>query len=552
MDKEELIKEIKEKISSYPFDVVEGKITVCRNIRLCCERFIRFLDRDDMYFDVKAVEKVINFTKQLKHFKGQYAGKQFLLEDWQKFIYAGVYGFKWKKNKLRVTRTFILSIGRKNGKSSLLSAMALYALIADGEKGAECTIAANSAKQASILFDMASRYIKSVDPKEKYFRRFRDKILFDLTDSKIDVVSSDNSKLDGKNCSFAVVDEIAAAPDSGTFDILEESMGSRNQPLMCCCSTRGFQLSGFYKELEDGAIEVLEGVREDDSLFPVVYTLDKDDDWKDEEVWIKANPNLGVSLSKDFIKQQIKKSENAPSQEISIKTKLLNLWVSSSDTWIPMQYIYDSMKVVDINKFKDAYCFVGIDLSAVSDLTCITCLIENEYKYYVKNWYFLPSSALTNNPNEEKYKRWVNQGYLIATQGNVTDYDEVLKLLMKLQNVVPIQLVSYDMWNSTQWAISATEQGLPLQPYSQSIQSMNRPTKELERLIRSGKVIIDKNPITSFCFENAVPKLDWNDNIKIVKNSQMQKIDGVISIIMALGGLLSNQTYDNSIASINF
>lgn len=551
-EKEKIIERIKNEITTYPFDVIDGQVVTCTYIRLACQRFINWLNLEDRYFDVDAVLKVINFIEKLQHFKGQFAGQNFKLENWQKWIIATIYGFKWKKNNLRVIRTFILSIGRKNGKSSLIAAMALYHLIGDGEASAEVVACANSSAQASILFKMCSNYLKKLDKKGKYFQFYRDSINFPITDSTLKIVSSDASRLDGLNVSFAVEDETGAAPSSELWDVLETSQGSRLQPLICSCSTRGFQLNGFYKELEQTGIDVLNGIKEDDSLFTAIYTLDDDDDYKDDKNWIKANPNLGISINEEFLTQQIKKCENNPIQEVSIRTKLFNQWVSSSSTWIPLQNVANLMQVVDLQQYKGMFAYLSFDLAAVSDLTALSIMIQIDDKYIYKTYYYLPESCLKDNVNSQLYREWHKGGYLTVTSGNVTDYNYVFNDIKKLQNTLLINKISYDDWNSRDFVIKCTENGMPMCPYSQSIGSMNRPTKELQRLILSGKVIIDKNPITLFCFENSVPKMDWNDNVKIVKNTPMQKIDGVIVMIMALGGYLQEVHYDNEISVSKF
>ena len=544
----EIEKEIREKITTYPWDVLEGKILTCENIKLACKRFIGFLDMEDRYFDVGDVERTIRFFERFRHFTGQYNNKPFILQEWQKFMICGIYGFKWKKDNTRVTRTFILSVSRKQGKTSCISIMAIKALLE--ENNAQVIVAANSASQASILFKMASSYLKSLGGKvDKLFRRFRDRIMFDKTDSSMRVVSADASRLDGLNCNFAVVDEISQAPNSDVYDVLESSMGSRQQPLMCCCTTRSNNQSGFYKELEQSGIDVMRGLKQDDSVFCLVYTLDDGDDCEDEEVWKKCSPNLGISVSEDFYRQQITKMKNNPSQTTAIMTKVFNVWTSTSNVWIPQSYTFKVMDKVKMDDFKDKLLYLSFDLASTSDLTCLSAMYEDNGIYYFKNWYYLPQEALKTSTNKDNYKKWQRQGFLTVTQGNVTDYDYVMNDIQKLQdNSEGIVRISYDSWNATDFTIRLTEGGFNMKPYSQSIGSMNRPTKAIERLIMEGKnIVIDKNPITLFCFENSVPKPDYNDNIKIIKESYENKIDGVIAIIMNYGGFQEENHYDGSL-----
>ena len=544
----EIEKEIREKITTYPWDVLEGKILTCENIKLACKRFIGFLDMEDRYFDVGDVERTIRFFERFRHFTGQYNNKPFILQEWQKFMICGIYGFKWKKDNTRVTRTFILSVSRKQGKTSCISIMAIKALLE--ENNAQVIVAANSASQASILFKMASSYLKSLGGKvDKLFRRFRDRIMFDKTDSSMRVVSADASRLDGLNCNFAVVDEISQAPNSDVYDVLESSMGSRQQPLMCCCTTRSNNQSGFYKELEQSGIDVMRGLKQDDSVFCLVYTLDDGDDCEDEKVWKKCSPNLGISVSEDFYRQQITKMKNNPSQTTAIMTKVFNVWTSTSNVWIPQSYTFKVMDKVRMDDFKDKLLYLSFDLASTSDLTCLSAMYEDNGIYYFKNWYYLPQEALKTSTNKDNYKKWQRQGFLTVTQGNVTDYDYVMNDIQKLQdNSEGIVRISYDSWNATDFTIRLTESGFNMKPYSQSIGSMNRPTKAIERLIMEGKnIVIDKNPITLFCFENSVPKPDYNDNIKIIKESYENKIDGVIAIIMNYGGFQEENHYDGSL-----
>lgn len=540
------IEEYKTRITTYPFDVLDGNVLACENIKLACKRFVAWFDRDDMYFDFEEVEKTIRFISHFKHFTGQFNNKPFLLEEWQKWMFSGIYGWKWKETNLRVTRTFLLSVARKSSKSTMLSVMAIKAMLE--EPNAQCVVAANSASQASILFKMCTSYIKSLGKKtDKIFKRYRDRIIFDKTQSEIKVVSADATRLDGLNCNFAVVDEISQAPNSDVYTVLSSSMGSRKQPLMCCCTTRSHNNSGFYKELEDSALDCLRGIKNDDSIFPVVYTLDDGDDYEDEKVWKKCSPNLDISVSSEFYRQQITVMKNSPSQFSATMEKVFNVWTSSSNVWIPMDYVYKSMEKVDIKDYKDYLCYLSYDLASTSDLSCVTALFNVDDKFIFKTWYFLPRETLKTSVNKEKYKLWERQKYLIVTEGNVTDYDYIFNQIMKINHECEgVIRISYDTWNSTSLAIKLTEEGYNMQPYSQSIGSMNLPTKQLERLIMQGtNIIIDKNPITAWCFGNAVAKSDWNDNQKIIKESYDNKIDGVVSMIMGYGGYMQDSNYGN-------
>lgn len=543
---------IAKKYKKYAEDVLSEKIVAGQYIKLACKRYLSFFERDDIFFDTKAVDKATNFIGKLKHFTGSHNNKPFILSDWQYWIICSIFGFKWKEKKTRVTRTAFIQVGRKNGKSSLLAAISLYCLIADNEPNAQVIFAANSAKQASLCFSMASTFLSGLDPKGKLFKRYRDKIKFDYTKSEIIVTAADYRKLDGLNASFFCQDELEEAPNADLWNVLETSQGMREQPLAIAICTAGFDLSSFCYNMRLSNIEILERKTVDDTMFSAIYELDEGDDVEDEKVWKKANPNLDITIKSEYLRQQLQKAKNNPALETSVLTKLFNKWLSSSESWIPMDYIFKAQKKWEYKDFEDSYAYVGVDLGATSDLTCVSAMINQEDKFYFRNYYFLPEECLRTNPNREKYKLWKKLGFLTVTNGNVTDYDSVVTKIQEINEEIPITQISYDAWNSTQFAIEATNLGYNMIPYSQSIGSMNRPTKELQRLIMSGKIVLYPNPIDVFCFENSKPKYDLNDNLKITKESWNMKIDGVVSAITALGGYLNNTGFSNEIYGFNF
>lgn len=690
----ELEKEIKDKkYTQYADDIISGKIPSCKYVKMACERYLSWFEKDDRYFDAEAVEKVITFISKLKHFTGKYNNQPFLLEPWQKFIIYNLFGWKKRKDNLRLIRNFYLELGRKNGKAldistkiptpngyttmgdlkvgdevfdkdgnitkvtfvtpikynhkcyevtfsdgekiiadeehnwlvdrwhknnfhvettkeiidkgydvvtvplvkgkgtkeitairavksvpvrcitvdspshtylcgekmtvthntSLVAAIFLYLLICDGEANPSLILSANSFRQSQIMYSMCSNYLRSIDKKGKYFRRYRDRILFPKNDGKIQTVASEPQKLDGENCSAFACDELHEAVDSKMWDVLATSCGSRDQSLGVAVTTAGFNKNGYCYQFRKSNIEVLEGKKTDDTLFCLIYTLDDEDDWCDESNWIKANPNLNISVKEEFIEQQVNQAQNNPTQEVSVRTKLLNQWLDSSSSWIPMSFVDKSFAKVELEEFRDEYCYVGVDLGSVSDLTAVSVMIPKDDKIYVKNWAFVPEAAMDGTPNSMRYRQFRNQGDLIVTDGNVCDYDRIIKLLEEIQEVCPIRKIAYDQWNATQWAIEMTEKGFPLLPFSQSISSMNRPIKELQRLFLQGKIILDNNQVTRFCLGNCVAVIDNHENVALGKESYEQKIDVAVAMADAVGAYLSENHYDGSlIDSITF
>lgn len=534
----------------YVEDVLNGKIVVGELIKLACQRFKDDLQRQDIYFNESVVDKAINFIGTLKHFMGKSSGKHFKLENWQQFIIANIVGWYWKDNDTRRFTSSYIEVSRKNGKTALAAALCLYYLIADGEDGAEVDLAANSKEQAKIAFEFCSSFSKQLDPKGKYLKPYRDNVQFALNNSKLKVFAADDSKLDGFNASFGLIDEYHAAKNSKVRDVIKSSMGMRNNPHLCTITTAGFDKTLPCYKLRSTSIEILNKLKTDDSMFIAIYSLDDKDNWTDKDNWVKCTPNLNVTVTSKYIKEQVQSAINNPSEEVGVKTKTLNLWCDVADVWLPESYIVKASKDIHLEDFRDCECYIGVDLSATSDLTAVSYLIEKDNIYYFKTDYYLPESALVDKPDRETYKLWKQQGLITITAGNVTDYDYITNDIVAASNILNIQKIGYDKWNATQWAIHATEIGLPLEEYPQTMGNFNRPTKELERLILSGNTVIDNNEITRWCFRNVELKSDYNGNVKPNKGIKSKKIDGVIAIIQALGMYLTVPHYSNEILTI--
>lgn len=537
---------IDNKYTDYANSVLTGQIITCQYTKDVCQRYLNWLTRTDIEFRSDKADRVINFVEQLEHFQGRWAGTKFKLSEWQKFIIYYVYGFYYVNTDNRVIKHVILDCARKQGKSMFVAALSLYALIGEKESGAEVDIVANSRQQARIMFDMCKNLSKRMDSKGRHLKSNLNRVKFDKTYSFIQVLASQSATLDGYSASLFVEDEMHAAKDTTLYDVLASSQGARQNPLSFIVTTAGHNTLCPYYKMRQSAIDVLQGRIENDSLVAFIYTLDEGDDWTDETVWIKSNPNLNVTVSIDYIRDRITQARTSSLIENDVKVKTLNCWVQSVETWITDTNLTARMEHVYLEQLKGEETYIGVDLAAVSDLTCWTALFPPSEtrsfypdKYIFKTFCYLPEQSIDNNANSANYRRYISLNELQTTPGNVTDYDYILADMMKLQNDCYIMSVAYDSWNSTQFSISATNAGLPMQPFSQSLGNFNKPTKEFERLLLSGKVIIDVSELVRWCFCNVRIKSDHNDNCKPDKQSKMQKIDCVISMLEALGAYLA-------------
>lgn len=542
----------------YAVDIVDGHRTACENIELACRRMLDWFSRSDIYFDAADVDKKIKFVSKLRHSTGSHNGKPFILLDWQQWVVANIYGWKWKSDDTRVTQNVFIFVSRKNGKTALAAALALIGVVADGEMGAEVDLVANSRQQAAIAFDMCKNYAESVDPNKNVFRRFRDSIKVPRKKSIVQVLCSDSMSNDGYNSSVAIIDEFHAQKDWGLYNVMKSSQGMRENPLMIIITTAGFLLNGYpCYEMRQSCIEILKGIKEDDTYFSAIYELDADDDWQDETTWEKCCPSLNQTVRPKYMKDQVKSALNTPSLETGVLTKNFNRFCATKDVWIPETYLNNAFGAAELNDFRDEDCFMGVDLSAISDLTSNAVLFPpnpdrevHPDKFVFINDVFIPESALEESSNAEMYKEWKRRGYADITSGNVVDYDYILKRQLDIYEQTYVLSVAYDAWNATQWAINATNEGLPLEPFSQALGNFNKPTKFFEMLLRQGKIVIQNNPAVRWCFNNVELKFDWNENCKPTKanNDTTRKIDPIIAMIQALGGyLLKNNISDGNV-----
>jgi phage terminase large subunit-like protein len=539
-----------EKYTQYARDVISGKIVAGYYIKLAAKRYLDFMQRDDMEFRTKMADKPVNFISKLLHTEGQFYKKPFILQDWQAFMVYAMFGFYWKGTDKRVCRNAYIQISRKCGKTSLASALALYGLIGDGEAGAEIDFVAPSAEQTRIGFRAASNYAESIN-RANILNCLRNTITFNPTKGRIRMMSSDAKLGDGFNPHFAIIDEYHALETNDLPNVMMSGMGMRRNPMMIYITTAGFNVYGPCKEYRDMCADILEGEKVDDTIFALIYELDRDDDWIDETKWKKCIPSLNITVEEDYIKQQVTLAKNNVSMEVGVRTKNLNQWVESSQVWISDEIIRANMKPVPMEAFNGQIISAGIDLAAVSDLTVYSIMMspnpDREFepdKYVFKSFYYLPSECLENNRNWQKYRLWQQHKYLTVNPGNVTDYRYILDDIKGSMDKFMFNGIYYDAWQSTLFIIMATEEGLPCVPYSQSIGNFTKPVKTFELLLKKGDIVIDDNPITRWCFQNVVLKEDHNQNCKPTKDNRDSKIDVVISMLEALGGWLADGNGD--------
>ena len=525
----------------YINNVKSGKVVTCTYIKQAVERFERLREREDIYFDSGCVDLAIDFIAQIKHFLGKSAGKHFILEPWQEFILANILGLKWKESDYRVCTSTYLQVARKAGKDAFMAALSLYMMVVDGEASPEIACLANSRDQARILFDYITNFSKSIDPKGAAIKSYRNYVKMPSNNGQVKVFSADASVLDGLNVSMGVIDEYHEARDRKLYDVIASSMGMRTQPLMVVITTAGFNLESPCHDMYKLSLEVLSGIKQDDTFFPFIFQLDVDDDIEDERNWYKCQPNLDVTVTKDFMRGELVKMKNDSTAEVGVRTKTFNQWCSSSMVWIKPEVVVSNMQGLNLEDYIGYTGVIGVDLGSVNDLTAVSLMIPLAEKKVFFNWSFLPSETYKTHPNKELYDKFIAEGSLILTCGNVVDFDYISNKIREINELIPITEVYYDQWNSTQWAIQMTEMGFNLVPFSQSIGNYSAATKEFQRLMLTHELIIDKSANFLWQITCATLKVDHNNNVKPIKTSwQTQKIDNIIACTTALGGWMKS------------
>ena len=533
----------------YAEQVRSGEILVCEYVRLAVRRYYTDLDRaldKGWYFDKKAALRAIHFIEKLKHTKGEWAGQRFRLEPWQQFVLWNIFGWKNADGSRRFRYAYI-EIARKNGKTALSAGVGLYMLFADGESRPEVYSAATVKDQAKICFSDAVEIVKATDLKN-YLTPYRNSIVYELKGGTMKPLSSDYGTHDGLNPSCGIIDEFHAHKDSGMFDVIKSAFGARRQPLMFIITTAGFNKSGACYAYRENVIKVLRGVNEDDSLFGIIYTLDDKSEWDDPKMWIKANPNLGVSLSADYLADQVKDAKNRPEAVRNVMTKNVDLWVDAGRTWILDDVWMKCIGTIDPADLKGCACWGGLDLSNVSDITAYVLLFHENDRFQLLPHFWVPEEKMLEKIRKENinYDKWVAEGYVTVTPGNVIDYDFVKADILRIVADYDLRTSAYDRWNSSQTIIDLQNEGMECTPFGQGYGSMSAPTKEFEKLVLTGKIEHFGNPVLRWMLASTLVKTDPAGNIKPDKEKSTQKIDGIVASIMALGEWMTAQADDES------
>ena len=544
-------------VAEYMHGVLDGTISAGKLVRAAVERHRRDLETSagrGLRFDRQAAQHAIDFFGFLKHSKGEWAGRPFLLEPWQQFIVWNVFGWK-RDDGFRRFRTVYLEVARKNGKSSLGAGIALYLLVADGESGAEVFSAATKREQAKITWSEAVRMVHSSPALSKMVHHWRasDTLSVETTASKYQPLGADADNMDGLNIHGAIIDELHAHKTRQVVDVLQTATAARRQPLIVMTTTAGSNQVSVCFEQHDYARRVLEGTVEDDGLFAFIACLDEGDDWKDAANWPKANPNWGVSVKEDDLQRKAERAMRLPGEQNAFKRLHLNEWTQQTDRWIDLSLWDESAGIVSEEVLKGRLCYGGLDLSSVQDITAWVMVFPHETdtdEVDLLARFWCPEARLHDDANKygDQYRVWADQGWLKVTPGDAVDYGFVKKCILEDAEKFRLKNLNVDrLFQGYQVSMELADEGIEVFGIGMGFMSMAAPMKELERRLIAKKVHHGGNPVLRWMADNVAVKQDPAGNLKPDKAASQGKIDGIVALVIALDRCMRHETPKRSV-----
>lgn len=517
------------------------------------------------YFDAHAAKDAVAFFEQeLHHVEGPQKGEKLLLELWQRYVVSMIYGWKektfdedgaWIQTNdqfdadLRKFREVLIFIPRKNGKSFLGAGFGLKGLFADGEPGARVVSAAADREQAALIFDVAKTIVEENETFLKDAEPYRRTITVPSEGSNYVVVSADVKTKHGRNLSTIIVDELHAQPNRDLVDVLFTSVGARLQPLKIMLTTAGHDKETICHEYYDYARKVLEGILVDEQFFPVIFEPDEGDDWKDESTWLKANPNLGVSVTWDYFRGEFKKALAKPSYENTFKRLHLNIWTQQDVRWVALEEWEANNQVFDPRILLGRECWGGVDLASKVDIAAFVLIFPIDLVLYILPWFFVPreNMAIRKQRDRIDYELWAKQGHIIATPGRSCDYAHIRKIIYECYDLYNIKSIGFDQWNAQDTMTTLEADGKNVVVVPQIYKYLSDPTKELEARILDRRIRHNNNPVLRWMFSNLAVVEDASGNVRFDKDKSNEKIDGMVAIVNALSRYLMSEKEKESV-----
>jgi phage terminase large subunit-like protein len=497
--------------------------------------------RGDCLFDLKAARKAIEFfAKFLVHTKGKLAGQPLKLERWQANIIGTLFGWK-RPDGTRRYRMAYIEIPRKNGKSTLSAGIALLLLFLDHEAGAEVYSAASDRDQAAIVHEFAKDNVLRNPTLSRRAKTYRRSIVHvdpktGLSCGAYHAISSDAGTKHGYNPSGIIADELHAHKNRELWDVLNTGTGARTQPLTVAITTAGYDRESICYEQHDYALKVTDNVIEDIAFLPVIYAAGPDDDISNPEVWEKANPNLGVSVSREFLAAEVAKAKELPSYENTVRRLYFDQWTEQAIRWLPMEKWDACNGEVDLGFLAGKKCYCGLDLASTTDIAAFVAVFPVDDVFYVVPRFYIPreTAGVRQRRDRVPYLDWMNQGLIQGTPQASIDYEFIRQDINEFGKRFDIAAVGADKWNATHLVDLLIQDGINVGFYSQGFASMNAPCKYLETILLSGKIRHGGHKVLRWMAANVSVEVDSSENIRPTKKHSTGKIDGIVAMVMGL------------------
>lgn len=541
-------------LQQYIDTVDSGENKVCKHLQQFIEmqKYKLAHQTKDMHFDVEKANKPIVFMETFcKQSKDRWFGQPIKLMLWQKFVIAAVYGWVNAEGK-RIARQAFICVSRKNGKSTFLSGLGLYSML---EKGAQVVTASTKLDAAKITFNEALNMVRQSPLLSKHIRKRKSDMYCDDMMSTFKPLSSKSSSLDGLNVSLAIIDELHAITDPNLYSVLLQSMSAREEPLLFCITTNGFVRENIFDKQYNYATKVLNGTVNDNTFVPIIYELDDSKEIDNEDMWIKANPSLGITKSAEYIREQVNHGKAEPSYMSTVLTKDFDVPQSSQSAWLAWDAICND-DIFNIADFAGSYAIGGVDLSQSGDLTAASIILMHGKQYcekhnlnpdvkYVYSHYWIPADTVQEKIKSDHvpYDVWHDRGLVSYSGDNRIDYHDVANWFVDLyrNRKLCFMGVYYDEWSAKYFADEMTNKGFDMVNCRQGFRTLSQPCKFLELDFNVHKINYNADPVMRWCLTNTDIISDPAGNIKPVHPKQrIKRIDGVSSMLDAYVGLLEN------------
>lgn len=543
-------------IAEYLQAIKAGKCIVSRRVKTVYEKLNDDIinPKDGFIFDAARAQRPIDFIERFcRHSKGEWAGKPVKLELFQKAYISALFGFINAETGYRKYRETLFYCARKNGKSLLLSAIALYCLIADNEAGAEVYSVATKKDQAKIIFDELCNMVRQSPELLKVCKKRKSDLYFSLTFSKCQPLGKNSDTLDGLNSSLVIMDELHGIKDRNLYEVMKQSQSARRQPLLIMITTAGTIRECIFDDMYKYACEVADGNIKDPTFLPVLYELDAKAEWLEPLKWEKANPGLGRIKKLDDLIAKVERAKNSPRDLTGVLCKDFNVISTTNTAWLSYDDI-NNEETFNLDDFKGYYAIGGVDLSLTTDLTAATILImDRSEKRYVKQMYFLPEDNFSQRVQEEKipYDKWLEAGLLRLCSGNTINPSDVVSWYLEIveKHEITPAWIYYDSYSARYFVEEMEQHGFNMVRCIQGSKTLSLPMQMLGADLKAKKINYNNNPLLKWCITNTGVQEDRNGNIVPVKaNSPKYRIDGLASLLDAYVGLYDHyQEYLNAI-----